>query len=109
MQLLSLRVPIITRRVVAIWSIFEFGLAALGEWNAEADIGIDPVERQLSTRKRPSISAPVDGWVGWEADIRTGLLLMLITSSPQLVQQRLRLFQIGRVEPLGEPAVDGGE
>jgi hypothetical protein len=21
-----------------------------GEWNAEADIGIDPVERQLSTR-----------------------------------------------------------
>jgi hypothetical protein len=41
MQLLSLRVPIITRRVVAIWSIFEFGLAALGEWNAEADIGID--------------------------------------------------------------------
>ncbi len=27
--------------------------------------------------------------------------------SPQLVQQRLRLFQIGSVEALGEPAVDG--
>ena len=30
----------------------ESGLAALGEWNAEADIGVDPVERQLSTAKR---------------------------------------------------------
>src|SRR5215472_3850395 len=29
--------------------------------------------------------------------------------SPQLLQQRLRLFQIGRVEPLGEPAINGGE
>ncbi len=27
----------------------------------------------------------------------------------QLVQQRLRLFQVGGVEPLGEPAVDGSE
>jgi hypothetical protein len=29
------------------------GLFALGEENAEADIGIDSVERQLSTRCRP--------------------------------------------------------
>jgi hypothetical protein len=29
--------------------------------------------------------------------------------SPQLVQQRLRIFQIGRVETFGEPAVDWSE
>jgi len=29
--------------------------------------------------------------------------------SRQLIQQRLRFLQIGGVEPLGEPAVDGGE
>ena len=29
--------------------------------------------------------------------------------SPQLLQQRLRLFQIGRVKALGEPAADGRE
>ena len=27
----------------------------------------------------------------------------------QLVEQRLRLLQVGGIEPLGEPAVDGGE
>jgi len=30
-------------------------------------------------------------------------------NSRQLFEQRLRLFQIGGVEPFGEPAVDGGE
>ena len=30
-------------------------------------------------------------------------------SSTQLVEQRLRLLQIGGVDPLGEPAVDGSE
>ena len=29
--------------------------------------------------------------------------------SPQLVQQRRRLFEIGGIEALGEPAVDRGE
>ena len=29
-------------------------------------------------------------------------------ASVQLVEQRLRLLQIGGIEPLGEPAVDGG-
>jgi hypothetical protein len=29
--------------------------------------------------------------------------------SPELVEQFLRLFQIGRAEALGEPAVDRGE
>jgi hypothetical protein len=34
---------------------------------------------------------------------------MLITSSRQFFGQRLGLFQIGGVEPLGEPAVDRRE
>ena len=34
---------------------------------------------------------------------------MLITSSRQFFEQRLRLFQIGGVDPLGEPAVDRRE
>ena len=37
------------------------------------------------------------------------LLHMLITSSRQFFEQRLRLFQIGGVEPLGEPAEDRRE
>jgi hypothetical protein len=41
-----------------------------------------------------------------KADIHTNFLHMPITSSPQLVEQRLRLFQIGGVEALGEPAID---
>ena len=40
---------------------------------------------------------------GWGADIRSELLPILISSSRQLVEQYLRLFQIGGVEPLGEP------
>jgi hypothetical protein len=39
--------------------------------------------------------------VGRQGSLEGGLL--------QLVKQRLRLFQIGRVEALGEPAVDRGE
>ena len=31
----------------------------------------------------------------------------MLPSYEQLVEQRLGLFQIGRVEPFGEPAVDG--
>src|SRR5437016_2928942 len=34
---------------------------------------------------------------------------MLISSSCELVEQCLRLFQIGGVEPLGEPGVDWRE
>jgi hypothetical protein len=34
---------------------------------------------------------------------------MLITSSSQLIEQRLCLYKVGRVEALGEPAVDGRE
>ena len=45
-------------------------------------------------------------WGGYEADIRSGLLHMLITSSSQLVEHRLCVFEIGRVEAFGEPAID---
>ena len=53
--------------------------------------------------------APADGRVAQEAVIRAGLLVMLATGSRQFVEQRLRLFQIGRVEAFGEPAVDRRE
>jgi len=43
------------------------------------------------------------------AVIRTGLLETPMAGSPQLVEQRLRLFQIGSVEAFGEPAVDRRE
>src|SRR6266478_1404454 len=35
--------------------------------------------------------------------------LSIIASSRKLVEQRLRLFEIGRIEAFGEPAVDRGE
>src|SRR5215472_3544862 len=41
----------------------------------------------------------------YEADIRTGLLSMLITSSSQFVEQRFCLFEVGGVEAFSEPAV----
>src|SRR5947199_688388 len=34
---------------------------------------------------------------------------LVYAGSPEFPQQRLRLLQIGRVEPLGEPAVDRGQ
>ena len=43
------------------------------------------------------------------AVIRTGLLETPMAGSRQLVEQRLRLFQIGSVEAFGEPAVDRRE
>jgi hypothetical protein len=48
-------------------------------------------------------------WGGYEADLRTGLLHMLITSSSQFVEQRFCLFEIGRAEAFGEPAIDRRE
>jgi hypothetical protein len=60
--------------------------------------GIDP--------QRPFITSPLDVRIGWGADIRSELLPILISSSRQRVEQYLRLFQIGVVEPLGEPTVD---
>jgi hypothetical protein len=46
-----------------------------------------------------------DRWVYRGAVIRT----TRISSSRQLVEQRLRLSQIGGIEALGEPAMDGGQ
>src|SRR6516162_4128273 len=45
----------------------------------------------------------------YEADIRTGLLRMLITSSSQFVEQCPRLFEVLCAEAFGKPAVDGSE
>ena len=38
--------------------------------------------------------------------MRTELLHTPTASSPQLVEQRLCLFKVGRIETLGEPVVD---
>src|SRR5689334_18059985 len=63
-----------------------------------------------SNRPQAALNNCASGcWGAYEADIRTGLLHMLITSSSQLVEQRLCLFEIGRVEAFGEPAVDRRE
>jgi hypothetical protein len=48
------------------------------------------------------MTSPMDVRIGWGADIRSELLPILISSSRHLVEQYLRLFQIGGVEPLGE-------
>ena len=35
--------------------------------------------------------------------------MLQLSRAKQIIEQRLRLLQIGGVEPLGEPAIDGGE
>src|SRR5215831_14410227 len=50
---------------------------------------------------------PADRRVGQKAVIRVRLLDMPTAGSRQLIEQPLRFFQIGGVEALGEPAVDG--
>jgi hypothetical protein len=59
-----------------------------------------------ATSPAPSESG-TNGRVVSEAGICTGLPRMLIPGSRQLVEQRLRLFEVGGVEAFGEPAVDG--
>ena len=61
--------------------------------------------RAVSDPEPTFVSSPADRWVYRGAVIRT----TRISSSRQLVEQRLRLFQIGGVEALGEPAVDRRE
>ena len=61
----------------------------------------DPQETFLAT--------PADRWVGQKAVIGLRLLDMPMAGSRQLIEQTLRFFQIGGVEVLGEPTVDGGE
>src|SRR5215472_7151563 len=54
-------------------------------------------------------AAPADGRTGQKAVVRARPPAMLTTGSRQFVEQCLCLFQVGRIEPLGEPAVDGSE
>ena len=65
-----------------------------------------------------SSSAPVrqKHEVTTEVDPATGTvtfeewrLIRVFTSSRQLIEQRLRLHQVGRIETFGEPAVDRRE
>ena len=77
-----------------------------------APIPVFPLSRPGTGKPDPELTfmtAAADGGVGCQADIRTGLLHMLITSLRQLVEQRLRLFEVGCVEAFGEPAVDRRE
>jgi hypothetical protein len=61
----------------------------------------------------PFAAALSDGRVDREAVIprptSAGLLIMLTIGLLQFVEQRLRLFQVTGVEPLGEPAIDWSE
>ena len=52
---------------------------------------------------------PVDRPAVQGADIRAGFRHMPVSGLRQFAEQRLRLFEIDRVKPLGEPAVDGGK
>src|SRR5262249_3585911 len=54
-------------------------------------------------------AAPADGRTGQKAVVRARPPAMLTTGSRQFVEQCLCLFQVGRIEPLGEPAVDWSE
>jgi len=55
------------------------------------------------------MASPADGRADQEAVTRAKLLVMLTTGSRQFVKQHLRFFQVGGVEPLGEPAIDRRE
>jgi hypothetical protein len=63
-------------------------------------------EGPLSTLKSHSWPAPVDSRAGQGADIRAGFRHMPVAGSGQCGEQRLGVFQIGGIEPLGKPAVD---
>ena len=66
-------------------------------------------ERPDSTLKSHSWPTPADSLAGQGADIRAGLRYTALAGSHQFVEQRFCLFEIGRVEAFGEPAVDGAE
>jgi hypothetical protein len=63
--------------------------------------GVDP--------QPPFAIMPRDDRGGSKTAIPALLSDMLTTGSRQFVEQRRRFFQIGGVEPLGEPAVDRRE
>ena len=66
------------------------------------------LDSPLSTLRR-HCAAPVDGRTGQKAVVRARPPAMLTTGSGQFVEQRLGFFQVGGIEPLGEPAVNRGE
>jgi hypothetical protein len=72
-----------------------------------ADSGHSPDRRKTAVfDPEPTfVSSPTDRWVYRGAVIRT----TRISSSRQLFEQRPRLFEIGGIEALGEPAVDRSE
>jgi hypothetical protein len=81
-----------------------------GQRARRADSGRSP-DRNGATKSDPQEtfqSAPKDPRLVQEA-VRARLLEVPTADSRQLVEQPLRLFQIGGVEALCEPAVDRGE
>jgi hypothetical protein len=66
-----------------------------------------PARYRLSaTLKSHSWPTPVDGRAGQGADIRAGFRHMPVAGSRQCIEQRPCVFEIGRLEAFGEPAVD---
>src|SRR5580700_1913139 len=63
---------------------------------------------RITKSDRPLRATPdsIGGWSGRPGSCRS---LWVFTSSRQFGEQRLRLFQIGGIEALGEPAVDRGK
>ena len=55
------------------------------------------------------LAIPGDRPVDQKAVIRVRLLDMPTAASRQLIEQPLRFLQVGRIEALSEPTVDGGE
>ena len=72
-------------------------------------------ERQLLRRRRTAqldplptfMVTPADGRADQGTVIHASLPVMLTTGSRQFVEQHLCVLQIGGVEALGEPAVNG--
>jgi hypothetical protein len=81
--------------------------------------GVGETRRLQTFRPRPRMArldlkshswpTPVHGWAIQGADSHAEFRHMPVADSRQLVEQRLRFFQIGGVEALGEPAINRGE
>src|SRR6516164_9659397 len=84
------------------------GRGATGEKRRFRPFAGSQWEPRGSTLKNTSW-APADRWVDREAVIRTRLVDTPTAGSSQLVEQPLRFFQIGDVEPFGKPTVDPRE
>src|SRR6266446_3716930 len=76
---------------------------------SRSSTALDPSQTAQTDPYEPFPATAAEGRLDYEAVIRARLLVMLTTGSRQLVEQRLRLFQIGGIEPFGKPAVDRSE